>query len=217
MSCPHSNTYLFRQPFTFERAPSSISRTHSSVFTRTPSALSRASIDNGNVLNDAEIAYCESFAISSSTILLGAHIGSGACGEVHRAGWRNKEVAIKMLRYSSEADSQEVKDLVKECSLMCRSLVHPNIVGFYGICIDGDLPWLVIEYMGGGSLDLYYRSQRRNTVDWKPQRRQATKSALDVAQSGGRMEGWVCVHEVTMCCYRRHGHRDCDLRGLCFP
>ena len=44
--------------------------------------------------------------------------------------------------------------------MMSQKLQHPSIVGFRGICIDSTLPWLVLEYMPGGSLDHFFRAQR---------------------------------------------------------
>ena len=54
----------------------------------------------------------------------------------------------------------QLQDMVKEISMMSQKLQHPSIVGFRGICIDSTLPWLVLEYMPGGSLDHFFRAQR---------------------------------------------------------
>lgn len=162
-----------------------VSSGSSATFTRTHSALRRAcrvsSLDSGeSVLDDAEIDRCESFAIPSASVTLGALIGKGACGDVCIGSWNNMQVAIKMTQRVNSNSSQEMTDMLKEISLMSSNLKHPNIVGFYGICIDGALPWMVIEYMGGGSVDQYYHSQRQ-TEGWVPQRKKALQWSLDVA------------------------------------
>ena len=152
-------------------------------FSRTPSALARLSTSSGNVLNDAELEHCETLAIPSSEVVVGVFIGRGACGDIMRGAWRGRAVAIKSLCAATrEPGTQESKDMIKEISLMCRSFAtvrHPAIVGFYGICTDGPQPWLIMEYVGGGSLEDYLASQG---PDCKPTRRQALAWALDLAR-----------------------------------
>ena len=151
-------------------------------FSRTPSALARLSSSSGNVLNDAELEHCETLAIPSSEVVVGAFIGRGACGDIMRGAWRGRAVAIKSLCAATLLGTQESKDMIKEISLMCRSFAtvrHPAIVGFYGICTDGPQPWLMMEYVGGGSLEDYLASQG---PDCKPTRRQALAWALDLAR-----------------------------------
>jgi serine/threonine protein kinase len=130
-------------------------------FSRTRSALRKLSNSSGNVLADAELDHCEMFAIPSSDVKVGAYIGMGACCHVMRGAWRGRSVAIKTIKICDSAGADDAadnnsksKDIIKEIALMCRSFAtvsHPNIVGFYGICIDGPQPWLIMEYVGGGS------------------------------------------------------------------
>jgi serine/threonine protein kinase len=130
-------------------------------FSRTPSSLRKLSNISGNVLADAELDHCETFAIPSTDVEVGAYIGMGACCHVMRGAWRGRSVAIKTIKICDSAGADDAadnnsksKDIIKEIALMCRSFAtvsHPNIVGFYGICIDGPQPWLIMEYVGGGS------------------------------------------------------------------
>jgi serine/threonine protein kinase len=130
-------------------------------FLRTPSALRTLSNSSGNVLADAELDHCETFAIPSSDVKVGAYLGMGACCHVMRGAWRGRSVAIKTITICDSTGAEDAadnnsksKDIVKEIALMCRSFAttsHPNIVGFYGICVDGPQPWLIMEYVGGGS------------------------------------------------------------------
>jgi len=53
-------------------------------------------------------------------------------------------------------------------------------MGFYGVCIDSELPWLVIEYMAGGGVDSYYRGQRAADAGWKPSSKHALSWSLDI-------------------------------------
>jgi len=129
-------------------------------FSRVPSALRKMSNSSGNVLADAELDHCEMFAIPSSDVEVGACIGMGACCQVMRGMWRGRSVAIKTIRICDSAGADDAaavnsksKDIVKEIALMCQTFAtmsHPNIVGFYGICVDSAQPWLIMEYVGGG-------------------------------------------------------------------
>jgi serine/threonine protein kinase len=135
------------------------------------------------VLDNDELEHCETLAIPSSEIVVGAFIGRGACGDVMRGAWRGRSVAIKTLCAATcEPGTQESKDMIKEIALMCRSFStvrHAAIVDFYGICTDGLQPWLIIEYVGGGSVESFMTSQG---PDYQPTRRQALTWALDLAR-----------------------------------
>ena len=156
------------------------------IFRRSSSSLRRASIEVPEAgLDDAELDFCESFAIPISDMSVGARIGTGACGDVMRGVWRGRDVAIKTLAATGhdELGSAESKDMLMEIRLMCRSFAtvrHPCIVGFYGICVDGPQPWLLLEYVGGGSVETYYNSEGGGA---KPARKQALSWALDLARA----------------------------------
>ena len=163
-------------------------------FERTPSASSSSSlrtlsIASGNVLADAELDHCEMFSIPSSDVEVGAYIGMGSCCNVMRGAWRGRSVAIKTIKTcdSTGADNaadnnSKSSDVVKEISLMCRAFATvspPNIVGFYGICVDGPQPWLIMEYVSGGSVEDLLASKDSG---YKPSRRRSLTWALDLAR-----------------------------------
>ena len=154
-----------------------------------PSALRRMSSSSGNVLADAELDHCEMFSIPSSDVEVVACIGMGACCHVMRGAWRGRSVAIKTIKTcdSTGADdavtnNSKSTDMVKEIALMCRAFAtvsHPNIVGFFGICVDGPQPWLIMEYVGGGSVEDFFATKDSG---YKPSRRRGLTWALDLAR-----------------------------------
>jgi serine/threonine protein kinase len=129
--------------------------------------------------------HCKTFAIPCSDVVVGAYIGKGAFGDVRRGAWRGRAVAIKALSAAacdSSAHHSQSKDMLKEIELIRRALStvrHPNIVGFYGICVDSRQPWLIMEYVGGGSVEDFLA--RRETC-YKKLRSQALTLALDLAR-----------------------------------
>ncbi|XP_025266260.1 protein sevenless-like [Camponotus floridanus] len=107
---------------------------------------------------------CAITKIAHKQIRFTKHIGSGAFGMVYQGNVKNLEsssteisVAIKTLR--KNASSQEKNKLLKEAELMNR-FRHKHILRLLGVCLDGDLPLLVLELMEIGDLLKYLRDCR---------------------------------------------------------
>jgi serine/threonine-protein kinase len=85
-----------------------------------------------------------------SEYVLDELIGSGGFGQVWKAHhhiWKTDLVAIKI-----PTDSRFVRNLQKE-GLTVHGLRHPNIVRAIGLDPYADIPYLVMEYIDGPSLD----------------------------------------------------------------
>ncbi|KAH3766170.1 protein kinase [Pelomyxa schiedti] len=82
-------------------------------------------------------------------IQLEGRIGSGTFGEVYKAKWRGVTIAIKRLppAYSGNEFQQKFR---KEVDIM-RSLRHPNVLQFFGCCMDPPDMCFAMEYMPKGS------------------------------------------------------------------
>ncbi|EKX37077.1 hypothetical protein GUITHDRAFT_49320, partial [Guillardia theta CCMP2712] len=106
-------------------------------------------------------------------------IGRGASGEVRRADYMGKKVAVKTWR---DLGSEEGKDLLKEIGMMSHAFRHKNVVDFYGIYEHDGLPWLVMELMPGGSLEQYYEAKKKSRRDgrWRPETRRAVSWVEDI-------------------------------------
>lgn len=63
-------------------------------------------------------------------------------------------VAIKTLKEAAMDDAKVNFD--REAELLA-TLLHDNIVMFYGVCIDSDTSMMVFEYMENGDLNNYLR------------------------------------------------------------
>jgi serine/threonine protein kinase len=85
-------------------------------------------------------------------------IGTGATSRVFlaRDPFAEREVAIKVLQFSKDADPETErmmhKAFVAEASLAGK-LNHPHIVDIYDAVVDPDRSYLVMEYVAGGTLD----------------------------------------------------------------
>lgn len=83
-------------------------------------------------------------------------IGGGGMSHVYLAHDMilNREVAIKILRYDFSNEEELHRRFQRE-ALAATSLAHPNIVSIYDVGDDGDLHFIVMEYIEGKTLKQY--------------------------------------------------------------
>jgi serine/threonine-protein kinase len=80
-------------------------------------------------------------------------IGAGAMGIVYRA-WDqrlNRAVAIKVLNAEMSLDPQTSQRFLQEARAMA-ALSHPNIVTLFDVGVEGETPYMVMEYLQGSHL-----------------------------------------------------------------
>jgi serine/threonine protein kinase len=80
-------------------------------------------------------------------------IGSGSMGTVYRARDKvlDRDVALKMMRTGAEVEP-EVRERFYQEAKACARLQHPNIVAVHDLGEDGDLAYIVMEYLPGADL-----------------------------------------------------------------
>uniref|UniRef100_A0A668AUP6 Tyrosine-protein kinase n=1 Tax=Myripristis murdjan TaxID=586833 RepID=A0A668AUP6_9TELE len=93
--------------------------------------------------------------VDPSELSLGQEVGSGQFGLVLEGSWREKKVAVKMVR--EEAMSEE--EFIEEARIMTR-LSHCKLVQLYGVCTQRSPMCLVFEFMENGCLSDYLRARR---------------------------------------------------------
>ncbi|MDQ2779166.1 MAG: serine/threonine-protein kinase [Pseudomonadota bacterium] len=92
-----------------------------------------------------------------------ARLGEGSTSEVFLAHdpFRNHEVAVKRVRAALMPDSREQhfqqRFFAAEAALVGQ-LNHPNVVQILDAVADEQMPYLVMEYVGGGTLRRYCRA-----------------------------------------------------------
>lgn len=128
-----------------------------------------------------------SSVIPYDQIAQGDKLGEGSFSIVYRGKWQGAEVAIKLMNLTAELDAgakiRVFSEWRREVETM-RSLVHPNIVGMSGVCLE---PFCtVLEYCNAGDL-FHHLHSSDEVVDW-PFR---LSVALDVAK------GMMFLHSVT--------------------
>ncbi len=80
-------------------------------------------------------------------------VGSGGMAQVYKArdNVLGRIVAVKLLREQYTGDGQFVVRFRREAQA-AANLAHPNIVNVYDVGQDGDLHYIVMEYVAGASL-----------------------------------------------------------------
>ena len=83
-------------------------------------------------------------------------IGGGGMSNVYLAHDMilSRDVAIKILRYDFSNEEELHRRFQRE-ALSATSLTHPNIVSIYDVGEDGDLHYIVMEYVQGKTLKQY--------------------------------------------------------------
>jgi hypothetical protein len=90
-------------------------------------------------------------------------IGDGSFGDVYKAKWQGNDVAVKILKEGIVDLPEFVGDFIREAATWSK-LTHPNITRFYGICWTKPSPYIVVEYVGGGSLASHLKKKDLSLV-----------------------------------------------------
>ncbi|KAL2520748.1 Protein kinase superfamily protein [Forsythia ovata] len=115
--------------------------------------------------------------ISWNELRIKERVGVGSFGTVHRAKWRESDVAVKVLNVQDFHDDQ-LKEFLREVSIMKR-VRHPNLVLFMGAVTKHPHLSIVTEYLPRGSLyQLIHRPAAAEMLD----QRRWLRMALDVAK-----------------------------------
>jgi len=95
---------------------------------------------------------------SGTKVILQKKLGEGGMARVYRGVYGDgQQVAVKMIRTQFDEDSRESKMLSNEYNMVKR-LHHRNILTIMDKGVQNNHPFLVMEYIPGGSLRDYMRS-----------------------------------------------------------
>eukprot|EP00960_Hanusia_phi_P071357 767531-Hanusia_phi.AAC.7 len=118
-------------------------------------------------------------------------LGEGSVGTVVKAKLNGNPVAVKILREDLKSSMQHLKDLIQE--VLAASILenrHPNLVGFYGACLDMDDLRIVYELVDGQNLEeiLNLKCSTISPKRWRP--------PLDLALSWAKqmLSALTCLH-----------------------
>lgn len=95
------------------------------------------------------------------------YIGMGSAGSVYKASHPQipHPVALKILRKSLLDDAEALYRFEAEASVIVQLREHPNIVPIYDYWRDDDGAYLVLKFLGGGSLRDVLNDRGKLTLD----------------------------------------------------
>ncbi|KAI3870506.1 hypothetical protein MKX03_022699 [Papaver bracteatum] len=97
-----------------------------------------------------------------SQLFIGNKFASGAHSRIYRGIYKQRAVAVKMVRVPNQ--DEETRDLLEkqftsEVALLSR-LLHPNIVQFIAACKKPPVYCIITEYMSQGTLRMYLNKKQ---------------------------------------------------------
>ncbi len=114
-------------------------------------------------------------------------IGHGGMGEIFRATdtTLGRAVAVKVLDERHAQDASVRERFTREALAVARLSGNPNIVTIYDVGVHRERPFIVMEYLAGGSLEQKIRAEGiqspREALEWLEQ----AANALDAAHREG--------------------------------
>ncbi len=82
-------------------------------------------------------------------------IGKGGMGEVYRGFREGEIVAVKVLPEELSQKQPEIRERFAREAQALRELNHPHIVKLLDAQLEGDAPWLILQYLEGQTLSEY--------------------------------------------------------------
>lgn len=123
-----------------------------------------------------------SLEIDIGDVEIEGRVGGGGFGDVYKATWQDKEVAIKYIKGRLLDE-----DLKKEVALMA-GFRHPNIVTFYGVVRDRLSSGIMMEFMPNGSFYQFMLGKEELSL------RLQVSIIMDVTRALAHMHAHQVVH-----------------------
>ena len=122
--------------------------------------------------------------LAGGNYIIQRHLDSGAMADVYAATdtQRQTQVALKVLRSQLALDPYFEEYFRREASVLLR-LQHPNIVRLYELVRDGELLFLVMDFIVGPTLQQYLYTHKILPTADALHIAQAVATALDFAHS----------------------------------
>ncbi|CAI5444137.1 unnamed protein product [Caenorhabditis angaria] len=104
-----------------------------------------------------------SWEYKHTDIKLGSLLGEGAYGEVRTGILKRKgkevEVAVKLMK-GGDLNKVKIREMMKEARLM-RAFKHKNVVRFYGVAVDEQPLYILLELVKGGGLNSFLQKNKK--------------------------------------------------------
>ena len=126
-------------------------------------------------------------------------IGSGGMADVYKAKdiLLDRMVAVKILHSNFAEDNDFIVRFRHEAQ-SAGKLAHPNIVGIYDVGCDGDIHYIVMEYVEGETLKQYIQNHPAIPIDTSVRIAIEIGYALEEAHANGIVHCDIKPHNVLL-------------------
>jgi serine/threonine protein kinase len=95
-------------------------------------------------------------------------IAAGSQGQVYRARYGRDDVAVKKYFVADQNPKGDLVQSWKREASILKSIRHPNILSFYGICLDACHVYLVTELASFSLSDVIFKPVKKEAVNAVP-------------------------------------------------
>ncbi|GAA0170657.1 hypothetical protein Leryth_019668 [Lithospermum erythrorhizon] len=134
----------------------------------------------------------EEWAADLSQLFIGNKFASGAHSRIYRGIYKQRAVAVKMVRiptHKEETRSLLEQQFKSEVALLSR-LYHPNIVQFIAACKKPPVYCIITEYMSQGTLRMYLNKKEPYSLSIES----VLRLALDISRGMEYLHSQGVIH-----------------------
>ncbi|KAK9091976.1 hypothetical protein Syun_026887 [Stephania yunnanensis] len=134
----------------------------------------------------------EDWTADLSQLFIGNKFASGAHSRIYRGIYKQRAVAIKMVRIPSHNEETRAKlenQFKSEVALLSR-LFHPNIVQFIAACKKPPVYCIITEYMSQGTLRMYLNKKQPYSLSTET----ILRLALDISRGMDYLHSQGVMH-----------------------
>ncbi|OVA01111.1 Protein kinase domain [Macleaya cordata] len=134
----------------------------------------------------------EEWTADLSQLFIGNKFASGAHSRIYRGIYKQRAVAVKMVRIPNQ--DEETRELLEkqfnsEVALLSR-LFHPNIVQFIAACKKPPVFCIITEYMSQGTLRMYLNKKQPYSLSTET----ILRLALDISRGMQYLHSQGVIH-----------------------
>ncbi|CAO2819169.1 unnamed protein product [Amaranthus hypochondriacus] len=134
----------------------------------------------------------EEWTADLSQLFIGNKFASGAHSRIYRGIYKQRAVAVKMVRiptHQEEARAKLEHQFTSEVALLSR-LYHPNIVQFIAACKKPPVYCIITEYMSQGTLRMYLNKKEPYSLSTET----ILRLALDISRGMEYLHSQGVIH-----------------------
>ncbi|CAK9320881.1 unnamed protein product [Citrullus colocynthis] len=134
----------------------------------------------------------EEWTADLSQLFIGNKFASGAHSRIYRGIYKQRAVAVKMVRIPNQKEETRAKleqQFKSEVALLSR-LFHPNIVQFIAACKKPPVYCIITEYMSQGTLRMYLNKKEPYSLSTET----ILRLALDISRGMEYLHSQGVIH-----------------------